>query len=80
MRAELLQLLRENAPALEQELTDETSLIRSGLIDSLVLFHLALWIESKINVPFDLSSIDLSNEWDTVEAILRFVKSHREDS
>ena len=80
MRAELLQLLRENVPVLEQELTDETSLIRSGLVDSLALFHLALWIESKIHVPLDPSSIDPANEWDTVETILRFVKRHCEDS
>ncbi len=80
MRAELLQLIRENIPALEQELTDETSLIQSGLLDSLSLFHLAMWIESKTNVPLNPSSMDPSTEWDTVERILQFVKNHHEDA
>ncbi len=54
---------------------EETSLIRSGLLDSLALFNLALWVEREAGQPFDLTSLDLSREWDTVAGIVEFVET-----
>ena len=56
----------------------QTSLIRSGLLDSMALFHLALWIENEINRPMDLTAFDISKEWDTPEDILNFIERHRD--
>jgi len=59
-------------------LRDDTSLIRSGLLDSLGLFNLALWIEKETGSRLDLSSLDPSNEWETIPDILKFIGEHRE--
>jgi len=55
-------------------LTDETSLLRSGLFDSTALFHLVEWIESRVGAPVDPTSLDLVHEWDTVSRILAFIE------
>jgi acyl carrier protein len=54
-------------------LDDETSLIRSGLLDSLALFNLTLWVEREAGRPFDVTALDLSRDWDTVAGIVAFV-------
>lgn len=56
-----------------EPLTAERSLIRSGLLDSLALFNLALWIEEKIGTPIDLSVLPLTDVWDTAAAIAAFI-------
>lgn len=55
-------------------------LITSGLVDSVTLFNLALWIEEAIGRPVDLSSVTLPAEWDTAAAILGFVERQRAGS
>ena len=55
-------------------LTPETSLISSGLLDSLALFNLALWIEQAIGVPIDLSALPIADVWDTPTAIATFIQ------
>lgn len=59
------------------ELKDDTSLIKSGLLDSLGLFNVAVTIEREIGPELDLTSFDLSHEWDTITDMLRFVTEHR---
>ena len=54
---------------------NDTSLIRSGLLDSLALFNLALWVEREAGRPFDVTTLDLSREWDTVAGIVGFVET-----
>lgn len=54
---------------------DDTSLIRSGLLDSFALFSLALWVEREAGRPFDVTTFDLSREWDTVAGIVGFVET-----
>jgi acyl carrier protein len=54
-------------------------LITSGLIDSVTLFNLALWIEETIGRPVNLSDIALPEDWDTLGAILAFVERQRKD-
>ncbi len=62
---------------LPSDLGDDTLLISEGLLDSLGLFNLALWIETQTGTPIDLTSIDPSREWNTVPDILTFVEKHR---
>ena len=56
---------------------DDTSLIRSGLIDSVALFHLVTWIEQQVGHPVDPTQFDLAQEWDTVGDIINFVHKQR---
>jgi len=78
LRAELLLLIRESLPDSESKITAETSLIKSGLLDSSSLFNLAMWIEGQTNSSLSPSSFDPSKDWDTVESILKFIQDHRE--
>lgn len=74
-RADLLALLAPLiAPA---ELDEQTSLLRSGLLDSLALFNLILWIEQQLNRPIDPAAVDFLAELDTVAGILRFIARNR---
>lgn len=77
LHQELLNLLREQEIEFGKvELNERTSLIRSGLLNSLALFNIANWIEEHVAPTVDLTSFDVSKEWDTVEDILRFVQKH----
>ena len=58
------------APA---ELGEHTSLLRSGLLDSMGLFHLVLWIETQLDHPIDPAAIDFRAELDTVAGILAYL-------
>ncbi len=55
------------------ELNRDTSLIKSGLFDSLALFNLAAWIEREVGKQIDLTKFDLSQEWETITDILDFI-------
>lgn len=76
-RDRLVRLLEEGDRDSDDELGDDTSLIRSGLLDSLGLFTLALWIEKEIQSSLDLASLDPSKEWETIPDILIFIGKHR---
>jgi len=58
--------------------TDDTPLIRSGLLDSLALFNLVLWVEEKTGQPLDPTHVDFRNELNTVIRILDFVARRRQ--
>jgi acyl carrier protein len=77
MRDRLVRLLEEGTQDSDFELGDDTSLIRSGLLDSLGLFRLALWIEEETRSRLDLESLDPAKEWDSIQEILNFVAEHR---
>ena len=77
IRDRLVRLLEEGIQDSDGELGDGTSLIRSGLLDSLGLFNLALWIEKETRTSLDLSSLDPSKEWETIPDILAFIEEHR---
>ena len=55
----------------------DTSLVRSGIIDSLALYQLILWIEERIGKPVDPTKFDLASELDTVTSITDFVEKNR---
>lgn len=76
-RAELVALIMEFVPSPAADLADDTPLITSGLVESVALLNLALWVEGQIDSAVDLSAVDLTTEWDTPNAILDFVERHR---
>jgi acyl carrier protein len=55
----------------------DTSLVRSGIIDSLALYQLILWIEERVGKPVDPTKFDLADELDTVTSIANFVEKNR---
>jgi acyl carrier protein len=58
------------------DLRRDTSLLRSGLLDSLGLLRLAGWIEEEVHTEIDLKALDLPQEWDTIDDVLRFIGEH----
>jgi acyl carrier protein len=77
LRERLLDLVKSSNPSLDGDLAEHTSLIQSGILDSLGLFNLALLIERELGSPLDITAFDLSREWDTIRDIERFVAWHR---
>jgi acyl carrier protein len=56
---------------------DNTPLITSGLLESLHLLELALLVEEEVGSTFDLTILDFTIEWDTVNGILEFVQKYK---
>ncbi len=80
LRDELVRVIETSGAQLPSDLGDDTSLIRSGRIDSTALFELALWIEERVVPDLDLTAFDLAEEWDTLAKVLDFVAKHRRDA
>lgn len=59
------------------DLRPDESLIRSGVIDSLGLFNLVLWVEAEIGSHIDVTNVDVRNELDTLDKIVAFVEKHK---
>lgn len=80
LRDQLVDLLEEGNTDPNFTVSDDTLLISSGLIDSLALFKLALWIEKETNANLDLITLNPSKEWDTVTDILTFIREKRTET
>ena len=80
IRTQLVTFLRNTLLDPNLDIRDETSLIRSGLLDSSALFNLTLWIEEHAISPVDPASFDLSREWDTIAGILNFIDKQQNKS
>ncbi len=78
VRERLVRLLEEHRVDFDFDLGDDASLIRSGFIDSVGLYNLALWIENEVGSEIDLAAFDATSRWDTVADILRFIGKFRE--
>jgi acyl carrier protein len=79
LRDRLIAFLKEQDIKIEDiDTREDASLIRSGLLDSLALFQLSLWVEREAGRPYDLTAVDLSREWDTVSGIVGFVEALKE--
>jgi acyl carrier protein len=74
LHALILELLEEAEKELDVEIGDDTSLIQSGLLDSLALLEVAEWVSDRLDGPLDLNTVDIRNEWDTVAGILCFAE------
>ncbi len=77
VRERLVRLLEEGNPESSIEPDDGMSLIRSGRIDSLGLYNLALWVEEEVRSSLDMTTLDPSKEWDTIPDILEYIEKHR---
>jgi acyl carrier protein len=73
----LEKVVGENTPGFAGELTHTTSLIQSGVLDSLGLVNVAIFIEQEAGHPLDLSEVDVEQEWETMERILDFIEKTR---
>ena len=77
-REDLVHLVREllakSEKELPSELRDDTSLIRSGLLDSLALLELAEWVAEALGGALELQRIDLRAEWDTIADVWAFIE------
>ena len=77
-RAELIALLSETVPDIDDTLGANEPLVSSGRVNSLALFRLALWIEEQTSQPIDFTRIDIGEAWDTTDRILDFLERIRE--
>ena len=77
LRDELRRLILEFAPERAAALADDTPLITSGLVESLTLLNVALWVETKVGSQVEITSFDLAAEWDSVSDILAFIERHQ---
>lgn len=73
LRQRLTQFLLATGRVTEADLGAGLPLISSGLVNSVALFGLALWIEEATGRPIDITDVALPGEWDTPEAILAFI-------
>jgi hypothetical protein len=73
---EVREALEVSGVSLPHDFDDDTSLIRSGLLDSMALFKLALWVEERVAPGLDLTTFDLSTEWDTPRLLRDFIARH----
>jgi acyl carrier protein len=76
LRDELVRVIEEGGVEMPVDLTDDTSLIRSGVLDSTALFELALWVEARVAPGLDLTSFDIAEEWDTLAKLVAFIERH----
>ena len=80
VRDKLLDFIRGLELDFSGELTDDTPLLESGLLDSLALLQLAQWVELEVGRKLDPAAFDLQKEWSTVAGILRFVEAQKSSS
>lgn len=74
LRDELHALITSWGLDLPSDFDARTSLLASGLFDSLALFNLTLWIETKICGDIDPTSVDIAKEWDSIASIARYIR------
>lgn len=65
--------MEENDIEMDGQFDENTSLLKSGLFDSLTLLDLTAWIEEELGVEIDLMAIDPVTQWDTISDILNFI-------
>ena len=71
----LLTFFEEQELHCVKTLRPNESLIESGIVNSLALFNLVLWIEQEIGSQIDIDDINLPDDWDTIEKIVLFIES-----
>ena len=78
-RAALIAFLGGRQLPLPAGWDEDTRLIHSGLLDSLALFELILWLEERLGEPVDPTRFELAEELDTMRRILAFLEHRRGD-
>ena len=59
-----------------QEINDDESLILSGLLDSLAVIHIVVFLEKTFNINFAEAYFDQTS-FDSVNQILRFIEENQ---
>jgi acyl carrier protein len=78
LRDRLIAFFREQDVLIaDEDAGENASLICSGRLDSLALFNLTIWVEQESGRPFDVTTLDLAREWDTLSGIVAFVEELR---
>lgn len=78
LTAELLMALERWGVHAEGADPQEVVLITSGVLDSLGLFELSIWVEERVGRPINPAVLDLRTEWDTPARIIRFIEKARQ--
>jgi len=78
LRHRLISVLETSGVELNGRLNDDTPLVKSGELDSLGLFKLALFIEREIGREVDIAAYDIAKEWNTIPDILKFIAKVRD--
>jgi methoxymalonate biosynthesis acyl carrier protein len=73
IKADIRSFLAENIPA-EKTVLDETPLISSRMMDSIVALKLVSHLEEKFNIEFEAHEVDPDN-LDTINIIAGFVQN-----
>jgi len=73
LRDKIIAVLEVSNVELDGELNEDTPLIKSGKLDSLGLFNLALFVEREIGGKLDVTAFDLAKEWNTINDIVNFI-------
>ena len=68
--------LNDSGKGVPDNFDNSTPLITSGLLESLYLLELAVFIEEETGTPLDLTSVDFTKEWDTIQGIVNFTLSY----
>jgi acyl carrier protein len=68
------QFLAENLQGADGVIADDTSLISSRLMDSIVALKLVSFLEEKFSIEFEAHEVDQDN-LETIDTIARFVSS-----
>ena len=74
---ELISAFATWSPGLAHDVAHDTPLLTSGRLDSMAVFQLLLWIESRVGHPIDVTAIDMPAQWNTVNDIIAFVEKER---
>lgn len=69
-------VLPPDAPAL----SPQTPLFGTGLLDSLALVHLLVWVEEQTRQPLDPRTFDLRAEWSVAADVAAFIDRRTSDS
>lgn len=70
--------INDSGKSFPENFDDSTSLITSGLLESLHLLELAVLLEEEVGFPLDLTTLDLIEEWDTMDKITIFVNHQKQ--
>jgi len=68
---------KSSGKSIPDDFSDDTPLITSGLIESLHLLELALLLEEEVSSSFDLTILDFTVEWNTINDMVNFVDSYK---
>ncbi len=68
--------LNDSGKGVPENFDNTTPLITSGLIESLYLLELAVFIEEETGTPLDLTTVDFTKEWDSIDAIAKFLDNY----